>query len=195
MSPYSTRHSTVCADNDGHILREGRPRQLHPEGARGDCRSRRLRTGRGIESAPESSINCKPPGTLLIIMRVGELNSGVAFAQIYADWWYHWCLMYFIGPHGVHDSVYIALKKSLQVSVKCKPLLTVCLTLKNSGFLSSVGPCTSSTSSFWLVLGCPIAYDSQLICPPSQKLQSKKIIHSFSSSILKELSLVRTPGQ
>ncbi|KAF8746213.1 hypothetical protein AX14_000016 [Amanita brunnescens Koide BX004] len=31
--------------------------------------------------------------------------------QIYADWWYMWCLMYFIGAHRF---VYITLKKSLQ---------------------------------------------------------------------------------
>ncbi|KAK2461763.1 hypothetical protein APHAL10511_006226 [Amanita phalloides] len=34
--------------------------------------------------------------------------------QIYADWWYMWCLMYFIGTRGVHSYVYITLKKSLQ---------------------------------------------------------------------------------
>ncbi|KAF8349893.1 acyltransferase-domain-containing protein [Amanita rubescens] len=34
--------------------------------------------------------------------------------QIYADWWYMWCLMYFIGAHGMHRHVYITLKKSLQ---------------------------------------------------------------------------------
>ncbi|KAG5639378.1 hypothetical protein H0H81_003522 [Sphagnurus paluster] len=34
--------------------------------------------------------------------------------QIYADWWYVWCLTYFIGPQGVHRFVYITLKKSLQ---------------------------------------------------------------------------------
>ncbi|KAF5377573.1 hypothetical protein D9615_005228 [Tricholomella constricta] len=33
---------------------------------------------------------------------------------IYADWWYAWCLTYFIGPQGVHRYVYITLKKSLQ---------------------------------------------------------------------------------
>ncbi|KAG6897332.1 hypothetical protein C0992_002390 [Termitomyces sp. T32_za158] len=34
--------------------------------------------------------------------------------QIYADWWYAWCLIYFIGVQGVHRYVYITLKKSLQ---------------------------------------------------------------------------------
>ena len=34
--------------------------------------------------------------------------------QIYADWWYMWCLMYFIGDQGMHRYVYITLKKSLQ---------------------------------------------------------------------------------
>ncbi|RDB29090.1 putative acyltransferase CST26 [Hypsizygus marmoreus] len=34
--------------------------------------------------------------------------------QIYADWWYAWCLTYFIGSKGVHRHVYITLKKSLQ---------------------------------------------------------------------------------
>ncbi|KAF8213339.1 acyltransferase-domain-containing protein [Mycena galopus ATCC 62051] len=38
----------------------------------------------------------------------------IANHQVYPDWWYGWCLTYFIGPHGVHDSVYITLKKSLQ---------------------------------------------------------------------------------
>ncbi|KAJ7706461.1 acyltransferase-domain-containing protein [Mycena rosella] len=38
----------------------------------------------------------------------------IANHQVYADWWYAWCLTYFIGPDGVHDSVYITLKKSLQ---------------------------------------------------------------------------------
>ncbi|KAJ3557436.1 hypothetical protein NP233_g11742 [Leucocoprinus birnbaumii] len=34
--------------------------------------------------------------------------------QIYADWWYAWCLLYFIGPTGVHRHMFITLKKSLQ---------------------------------------------------------------------------------
>ncbi|KAF8640848.1 hypothetical protein AX17_000496 [Amanita inopinata Kibby_2008] len=34
--------------------------------------------------------------------------------QIYADWWYMWCLMYFVNSQGVHRYVYITLKKSLQ---------------------------------------------------------------------------------
>ncbi|KAJ7655086.1 acyltransferase-domain-containing protein [Mycena polygramma] len=38
----------------------------------------------------------------------------IANHQVYADWWYGWCLTYFIGPNGVHDSVYITLKKSLK---------------------------------------------------------------------------------
>jgi len=38
----------------------------------------------------------------------------IANHQVYADWWYAWCLTYFIGEHGVHNSVYITLKKSLQ---------------------------------------------------------------------------------
>lgn len=38
----------------------------------------------------------------------------VANHQIYLDWLYEWCLLYFIGPQGVHRYVYITLKKSLQ---------------------------------------------------------------------------------
>ncbi|KAJ7900061.1 hypothetical protein B0H14DRAFT_2556302 [Mycena olivaceomarginata] len=38
----------------------------------------------------------------------------IANHQVYPDWWYGWCLTYFIGPQGVHDSIYITLKKSLQ---------------------------------------------------------------------------------
>ncbi|KAJ6604382.1 acyltransferase-domain-containing protein [Mycena vulgaris] len=38
----------------------------------------------------------------------------IANHQVYADWWYAWCLTYFIGANGVHDSVFITLKKSLQ---------------------------------------------------------------------------------
>jgi lysocardiolipin and lysophospholipid acyltransferase len=34
--------------------------------------------------------------------------------QVYADWWYAWCLLYFVGPRGVHRQVYITLKKSLK---------------------------------------------------------------------------------
>ncbi|EKM83713.1 hypothetical protein AGABI1DRAFT_32690 [Agaricus bisporus var. burnettii JB137-S8] len=34
--------------------------------------------------------------------------------QVYADWWYAWCLLYFIGPSGVHRHIFITLKKSLQ---------------------------------------------------------------------------------
>ncbi|KAF7306685.1 putative acyltransferase CST26 [Mycena indigotica] len=34
--------------------------------------------------------------------------------QIYLDWWYAWNLTYFIGKNGIHRSVYITLKKSLQ---------------------------------------------------------------------------------
>lgn len=34
--------------------------------------------------------------------------------QMYADWWYAWCLLYFIGPNGVHRHMFITLKKSLQ---------------------------------------------------------------------------------
>ncbi|KAJ7275310.1 hypothetical protein B0H12DRAFT_251814 [Mycena haematopus] len=42
----------------------------------------------------------------------------IANHQVYPDWWYGWSLTYFIGPRGVHDSVYITLKKSLQVSLR-----------------------------------------------------------------------------
>ncbi|TFK40968.1 acyltransferase-domain-containing protein [Crucibulum laeve] len=38
----------------------------------------------------------------------------IANHQIYADWWYAWCLTYFVSPRGVHRYVYITLKKSLQ---------------------------------------------------------------------------------
>ncbi|KAH8835354.1 acyltransferase-domain-containing protein [Flagelloscypha sp. PMI_526] len=38
----------------------------------------------------------------------------VANHQIYADWWYAWCLLYFIGPDGMHRDIYITLKKSLK---------------------------------------------------------------------------------
>ncbi|KAJ6574835.1 acyltransferase-domain-containing protein [Mycena capillaripes] len=38
----------------------------------------------------------------------------IANHQVYADWWYGWSLAYFIGPNGVHDSITITLKKSLQ---------------------------------------------------------------------------------
>ncbi|KAF8633934.1 hypothetical protein AX15_001118 [Amanita polypyramis BW_CC] len=34
--------------------------------------------------------------------------------QVYADWWYMWCLMYFVGAKELHRYVYITLKKSLQ---------------------------------------------------------------------------------
>ncbi|KAL0072157.1 hypothetical protein AAF712_001080 [Marasmius tenuissimus] len=37
----------------------------------------------------------------------------IANHQIYADWWYAWCFFYYIGQ-GVHEHVYITLKKSLQ---------------------------------------------------------------------------------
>jgi len=59
-------------------------------------------------------------------MVVRDQSNGVAFLniptkfvlisnhQIYADWWYAWCLSYFIGPQGVHRYIYITLKKSLQ---------------------------------------------------------------------------------
>lgn len=37
----------------------------------------------------------------------------VAYAvdQMYADWWYAWCLTYFM---GTHKDVFIVLKKSLK---------------------------------------------------------------------------------
>ncbi|KIY45351.1 hypothetical protein FISHEDRAFT_49261 [Fistulina hepatica ATCC 64428] len=38
----------------------------------------------------------------------------VANHQVYLDWWYVWCLFYYMGPHGAHRDVYITLKKSLQ---------------------------------------------------------------------------------
>ncbi|KAJ7071291.1 acyltransferase-domain-containing protein [Mycena amicta] len=38
----------------------------------------------------------------------------IANHQVYLDWWYAWNLTYFIGENGVHNSVYITLKKSLQ---------------------------------------------------------------------------------
>ncbi|KAF9454892.1 hypothetical protein P691DRAFT_799900 [Macrolepiota fuliginosa MF-IS2] len=34
--------------------------------------------------------------------------------QIYADWWYAWCFLYFVRPNGMHRHVFITLKKSLQ---------------------------------------------------------------------------------
>ncbi|KAE9410871.1 hypothetical protein BT96DRAFT_846615 [Gymnopus androsaceus JB14] len=33
--------------------------------------------------------------------------------QVYADWWYAWCLLYYVGQ-GAHKHVYITLKKSLK---------------------------------------------------------------------------------
>ncbi|KAF7319976.1 Lysocardiolipin acyltransferase [Mycena kentingensis (nom. inval.)] len=38
----------------------------------------------------------------------------IANHQVYLDWMYSWCMCYFIGDAGVHNSVYITLKKSLQ---------------------------------------------------------------------------------
>ncbi|KAF9480044.1 hypothetical protein BDN70DRAFT_878074 [Pholiota conissans] len=38
----------------------------------------------------------------------------IANHQVYADWWYAWCLTYFMSPHGIHRYVYITLKKSLR---------------------------------------------------------------------------------
>lgn len=51
--------------------------------------------------------------------RVISLNLPTKFVltsnhQVYADWWYTWCLTYFIGSRGVHGYIYITLKKSLQ---------------------------------------------------------------------------------
>ncbi|TFK76908.1 hypothetical protein BDN72DRAFT_830079 [Pluteus cervinus] len=37
----------------------------------------------------------------------------IANHQIYADWWYAWCLLYYVGE-GVHRHIFITLKKSLQ---------------------------------------------------------------------------------
>uniref|UniRef100_A0A8H8CPN0 Phospholipid/glycerol acyltransferase domain-containing protein n=1 Tax=Psilocybe cubensis TaxID=181762 RepID=A0A8H8CPN0_PSICU len=38
----------------------------------------------------------------------------IANHQVYADWWYAWCLTYFMSPQGIHRYVYITLKKSLR---------------------------------------------------------------------------------
>ncbi|KIK04274.1 hypothetical protein K443DRAFT_93492 [Laccaria amethystina LaAM-08-1] len=38
----------------------------------------------------------------------------IANHQIYADWWYAWCLTYFLSPRKIHQHVYITLKKSLR---------------------------------------------------------------------------------
>ncbi|KAJ7597240.1 acyltransferase-domain-containing protein [Mycena floridula] len=38
----------------------------------------------------------------------------IANHQVYADWWYNWILLYFIGPNGVHKNCFITLKKSLR---------------------------------------------------------------------------------
>uniref|UniRef100_A0A0W0FY34 Phospholipid/glycerol acyltransferase domain-containing protein n=2 Tax=Moniliophthora roreri TaxID=221103 RepID=A0A0W0FY34_MONRR len=37
----------------------------------------------------------------------------IANHQVYVDWWYAWCFLYYIGK-GVHEHVYITLKKSLR---------------------------------------------------------------------------------
>ncbi|KAF5382889.1 hypothetical protein D9757_006353 [Collybiopsis confluens] len=37
----------------------------------------------------------------------------IANHQVYSDWWYAWCFLYYVGQ-GVHKHVYITLKKSLQ---------------------------------------------------------------------------------
>ncbi|KAJ6627200.1 hypothetical protein B0H10DRAFT_1996020 [Mycena sp. CBHHK59/15] len=55
----------------------------------------------------------------------------IANHQVYADWWYAWCLTYFIGP-GVHGSVFITLKKSLQ----WLPILGWAMRLYNFIFLA-----------------------------------------------------------
>jgi 1-acyl-sn-glycerol-3-phosphate acyltransferase len=38
----------------------------------------------------------------------------IANHQVYADWWYAWCLTYFMSPEGIHRYVFITLKKSLR---------------------------------------------------------------------------------
>lgn len=52
--------------------------------------------------------------------------------QVYADWWYAWCLTYFIGPNGVHRNVYITLKNSL----KWIPIVGWAMQLYNFIFLA-----------------------------------------------------------
>ena len=52
--------------------------------------------------------------TTKYVMSYNHKSLVIECRQIYADWWYMWCLMYSIGAHGMHRHVYITLKKSLQ---------------------------------------------------------------------------------
>ena len=76
------------------------------------------------------------------------------YRQVYADWWYTWCLTYFIGSKGVHRYIYITLKKSLQYL----PIVGwVCSLNTFRAMLTNHRPreCNCSILSSFLALGLP----------------------------------------
>ncbi|KAF7310681.1 Lysocardiolipin acyltransferase [Mycena chlorophos] len=108
--------------------------------------------------------------------------------QIYLDWWYAWNLMYFIGD-GLHRSVYITLKNSLQWIPVLGPAMQF------YGFIFLARSCSSRLSvclavSDRLIQGFLTALNSLHICLPSERLQRKKTIHSCSSSTPRVRTLV-----
>ncbi|KAG6861205.1 hypothetical protein C0995_002554 [Termitomyces sp. Mi166 len=75
-----------------------------------------------FETEGKGSFNTEDIESLVVKNRAGDvvsLNLPTKFVlisnhQIYADWWYAWCLIYSIGTQEVHRYIYITLKKSLQ---------------------------------------------------------------------------------
>ncbi|KIK71227.1 hypothetical protein GYMLUDRAFT_33364 [Collybiopsis luxurians FD-317 M1] len=49
----------------------------------------------------------------VVKLKLPEKFVYIANHQVYSDWWYAWCFLYYIGQ-GVHKHVYITLKKSLR---------------------------------------------------------------------------------
>lgn len=113
--------------------------------------------------------------------------------QIYADWWYMWCLMYFIGAQGMHRYVYITLKKSLQ----WVPIfgwvrrIRIYLTLAHE----QRRECNYLISFSWRVPGRPTRMFWHRASTLLGRLRNRKITHCALSYTPKAPWSARTPDQ
>ncbi|KAG6900157.1 hypothetical protein C0993_002086 [Termitomyces sp. T159_Od127] len=121
--------------------------------------------------------------------------------QIYADWWYAWCLIYFVGVQGVHRYVYITLKKSLQWI----PIVGWGMQLYGFIFLArSWASDRSQLASHLSALGkraeeedkpfCFLLYPEGTLVSPNTRPISKKFAEKEGIADLNHLLLPRSTG-
>ncbi|KNZ73498.1 hypothetical protein J132_03262 [Termitomyces sp. J132] len=162
-----------------------------------------------FETEGKGSFNVEDIKKLVIKNEAGDvasLNLPTKFVlisnhQIYADWWYAWCLMYFIGGQGVHRYVYITLKKSL----RWIPIIGWGMQLYGFIFLArSWASDRSQLASHLSALGkraeeedrpfCFLLYPEGTLVSPNTRPISKKFADKEGIADLSNLLLPRSTG-